>query len=136
MQDYNNSVPEYSEEELDQIIEKTQATAEELHKKLVSSEEESGFIVNTVKTLGPQLREYYTKVLENPDYYSIVVSSIDYLETLSDNLERLNYSMGDTSDQLYTMVNSSGTAGSIIDASLNIIDPNYEPVDYPTTPQR
>lgn len=128
--------PEYSQDDLNRAFEEALAAAENLHAKITSLAEDTGYMLNVLSTSQPQLDALYRRAQDDPSIYPLVASGIDFLRGLSSGLNSFSGALDQFSTPFDSMVNSTGTYGGTTDTGMIFFNSNYEPQPYTLPPNR
>ncbi|MDO9547117.1 MAG: hypothetical protein Q7J07_10275 [Pelolinea sp.] len=136
MDDDHIIFPEYSQDDLDQVIEGALAAAKRLHTKITTLAEDTGYMVHVISAAQPQLNGLYEQAKTDPSVYPIVASGIDYLRSLSGELNSLDESTEEFIFQIGPTVNSIGTFSGSTGSGTAFWNPTYELEPFSPPPNR
>jgi hypothetical protein len=136
MSDEFSVVPEYSQEDIDRVFREALAAAENLHKKLSSLAEDTGYAITVINITKPGLDMLYSKAQEDSAAYTIVASGVDFLRGLTHEFTALAEATDGLADRFHPMINSTGTFSSSTDSGSALFNPDYELKPLPAAPAR
>lgn len=131
-----SEVPEYSQEDIDRIFQEALKAAENLHKKLSSLAEDTGYVMNVITITKPRLDMLYIKAQDDPTAYPIVASGVDFLKGLTNKFTTLTEFTDGLATRFPSLINSTGTFSSSTDTGSVLFNPNYESKPLPVAPTR
>jgi hypothetical protein len=136
MSDEFSAVPEYSQEDIDRIFQEALKAAENLHKKLSSLTEDTGYIIDVISIAKPELDMLYSKSQEDPTAYPLVASGVDFLKGLTNEFTVLAGITDGLSTRFTPLINSTGTFSDSTDLGTILFNPQYEFKPLPAPPTR